>query len=114
AHQESVRELAQRLARLTGRRLPAVPVPNALARMSGWMADAAQRVLPWALPLSGDAVREVTGMPVVDSMQATAVLGFAPRTVDETLVDTIRWLAEAGHISRRQAGRLAPVPTMAT
>jgi hypothetical protein len=31
----------------------------------------------------------------------------APRDLEVTLADSVRWLVEQGHISRRQAGQLA-------
>ncbi len=109
---ETAQSLLRRLAMLTGRRLPSVRVPNAMASASATLADLVQPVLPWSLPLRGAAVREITTLPTVDSSAARDALGFAPRDPDETLGDTVRWLAEAGHISRKQAGRLASEPTM--
>jgi hypothetical protein len=34
------------------------------------------------------------------------------RSGDETFADTIRWMAEAGHIPRKKAGRLVSAGTM--
>lgn len=114
AGHDTARELIQRMARLTGRRLPAIGVPNVLARTSGDLADRMQPYLPWSLPLRGGTVREITDLPRVDSTAAAAHLGFTPRPLDESLADTIRWLAAAGHVSAKHAGPLAPEPTMAT
>jgi hypothetical protein len=34
-------------------------------------------------------------------------LQFEPRPIQETFADTVQWLAETGHLTPRQAGRLA-------
>lgn len=41
----------------------------------------------------------------VDASATVAELGIAGRPLTESMRETVRWLAEAGHISRRQAGR---------
>lgn len=107
-HQPSLRAIVALLADRTGRRIPGIPVPDILARATGRIADAAQRLVPANLPIRGGSMRQITSMPVVDSRAATELLGFAPRPLEETMGDTVRWLLEAGHISRRHAGRLAP------
>jgi dihydroflavonol-4-reductase len=42
----------------------------------------------------------------MDNSWAERQLGLALRPVEETLVDSIRWLHEAGHITDKQAGQL--------
>lgn len=107
AFEDDLAGLLSRLAAATGRRLPFIRVPNAMALGAGRLADAVQPRIPWTLPLRGSAVREVASLPSVDSSEASRVLGFAPRAPEETITDTVRWLAEAGHITSKQAGRLA-------
>lgn len=106
--QPPLRAIVALLAERTGRRIPNIPVPDTLARATGRVADVLQRVVPADLPIRGGTMRQITSMPLVDSSAATEQLRFAPRPLEETLVDTVRWLLQAGHISRRQAGRLAP------
>ncbi len=43
---------------------------------------------------------------VADDSATQRDLGLQPRPLDETVADTIRWLAEVGYVSQRQAGRL--------
>jgi hypothetical protein len=46
--------------------------------------------------------------PGVDDDAATrSEFALEPRPLRETLADTVRWLAEVGHISAREAGHLA-------
>lgn len=42
-----------------------------------------------------------------DDSRTRTELGVAPRDIQVTLADSVRWLFEQGHISRRQAGQLA-------
>jgi dihydroflavonol-4-reductase len=43
----------------------------------------------------------------VDASAVERDLGVQFRPPAETLADTYRWLVDAGHVSRKQAGRLA-------
>ena len=42
-----------------------------------------------------------------DDTRTRTELGVVPRDLQVTLADSVRWLFEQGHISRRQAGQLA-------
>jgi hypothetical protein len=48
-----------------------------------------------------------TQWPGTAPSQAEETLGVRFRPTRETLADTIRWLHRAGHVSAREAGRLA-------
>src|ERR1700742_3099184 len=47
-----------------------------------------------------------------DSSRFLTRSGLCFRSGDETFADTIRWMAEAGHIPRKKAGRLVSAGTM--
>jgi hypothetical protein len=42
-----------------------------------------------------------------DDTRTRTELGVVPRDLQVTQADSVRWLVERGHISRRQAGQLA-------
>jgi dihydroflavonol-4-reductase len=107
SYQPSLRAIVALLGDRTGRRIPNIPVPDTLARATGRIADAVQRLVTADLPIRGGSMRQITSMPRIDSTAASQALGFAPRPLEETLDDTVRWLLQAAHISRKQAGRLA-------
>ena len=44
-----------------------------------------------------------------DDTRTRTELGVPPRDIQVTLADSVRWLFERGHISRRQAGQLATI-----
>ena len=70
------------------------------------LTDAIQRVLPLRLPVNFQAVY-VAGLDHrLDSSLTQKQLGIKPRDLDQTLIDTIRWMVEKGCLSRKLAGSL--------
>ncbi|HEX5968763.1 MAG TPA: SDR family NAD(P)-dependent oxidoreductase [Intrasporangium sp.] len=93
------------LREVTGRRLPAVRVPVTaalpllhLGYRTGWP------LLPHAI----EGARVIAQGATVDYSATVSDLGIEGRPLTESLTDTIRWLVDAGHISRRAAGRAEP------
>ncbi len=92
------------LAEVTGRRLPAVGVPISVAvpavmpgYLTGWS------FLPGAL----EGARVIALGSTADASHTEEVLGITGRRLRESFADAVRWLAEAGHISAKQAGKVA-------
>jgi len=95
------------LRRLTGRWLPQVLFcPKPLALLSGWLATAVQRFLPFRLPLSYDGSWLSFHLKESDDRLAIELCG-PPPPLEETVSDAIRWAATAGHIPRHWAGTLS-------
>jgi hypothetical protein len=46
-------------------------------------------------------------MPRCDDSKTREEFQLEPRPLRETFVDTVGWLVETGHLTQRQAGRLA-------
>jgi len=101
-------EEADLCERLTGRRVRRVPAPPALVRGAGHLVDLVQRLFPsFSYPLTHEAAVLLTRFVPCDSAATLRELGLAFRPTEETLADAIRWLAAAGHLEARHAGRLA-------
>ena len=90
------------LRTVTGRRLPAVSLPLAaalpvlqLGYRTGWSF----------LPHAVEGARFMAQDFRVDYSATIDELGVSGRSLAESMRDTVRWLAEAGHISSRAAGR---------
>jgi hypothetical protein len=69
-----------------------------------------QRLVPVRLPVSGEMIAWslcVDADVVVDDTGTRQELAVQRRELDQTLADTVRWLAEQGHVTARQAGALA-------
>jgi dihydroflavonol-4-reductase len=101
----SLRDLVAELRRITGRRLVRIPVPAWMGGLAGQAASAANRLTGLHLPISTGAAEAVAAVRPGDDSAAAADLGFTPRPLHDTLHDTVRWLHEAGRLTRRQAGR---------
>lgn len=93
------------LRAVTGRRLPGVrvPVTAALPLLHlGYRTD-------WPLlPHAIEGARVIAQSTSIDYSETVSELGIEGRSLVESLTDTIRWMVDAGHISRRAAGRAAP------
>jgi len=103
----TIEELLEQLREMTGRRLPSVPLPASVALAAARVADRAQRRLPVRLPIDAEGVATVAADADADASATAAELGIAFRPLRDSIADTVRWLYAAGHISQRQAGRLA-------
>jgi dihydroflavonol-4-reductase len=97
------------LRRVTGRRLPALPLGGRAVRVASRVGAASQRHLGVDLGLSLDTL-DVLGQPRWEGAGAFDVLGVEWRTPETSLRDTVAWLYAEGHLSSRQAGR-ATTPT---
>ena len=98
-HYVTAADLTAMLHEITGRRGRIVAVPASAARAAGRVADLVQRIVPGQLPLNYESVWAATLHAHCDDSRTIKELGIAPRDLQETLTDTVRWLADQGHIS---------------
>ena len=107
-----VRDVVADVNRLTGRNIPTWPAPRALLRASGrlfdWLALRTGRPMPLAVE-SVNMMLESADRPDVSFDQGPATTDFGlPRTsLEDTLRDAVKWLYQAGQITKAQAGKLA-------
>jgi dihydroflavonol-4-reductase len=102
----SLPELFGHLEQVVGHRLPRIRFPGQLAFGAGKLADAAQRrgIDPG---FSSETVWIMRHWRAHDDEDARATLGIEWRPTEDTLRDTVAWLHEQGHVTRRQAGLAA-------
>ena len=95
--------LHRTVARVTGRRRPAVVLPLRAMMPALWLAEAAERHLPrrWHTPIGVEGPHISQCNTVMHDQPARTELGVDPRPFDETVRDTIRWLVDAGRLPRR-------------
>lgn len=98
--------LADLLDEITGTTLRRYPVPGVVMRASGVVADVIKHVWDFQFPLSHEAMRIMTQWVPVETVATGGVAPFAFRDPRETLSDTLRWLAAAGHVPAARLGRL--------
>lgn len=95
------------LRAVTGRRLPHVVMPGAMILPVAWAASAAQRILPFHVPVEYEGALLISYGMRCDDSRAREELGVQPRPLVETYGDAVRWLHRAGHLTARQAGAAA-------
>ncbi len=106
-HYVTMPEIIRTLGELSGRRIRFVTFPAWFLAAFGRMADVAQRRLQARLPWSAESIWIANCDARCDDSKTRDELQLEPRPVQETFADTVHWLAEVGHLTRREAGRLA-------
>jgi dihydroflavonol-4-reductase len=106
-HYATMPDIIRTLGDLSGRRIRFVTLPAGFLATFGRAADLVQRRLRTRLPWSAESIWIVNCDARCDDSKTRDELQLEPRPLRETFVDTVHWLAEAGHLTPRQAGRLA-------
>jgi dihydroflavonol-4-reductase len=81
-----------------GRRRRIVAAPDGLTLALGRVADLMQRLTPARLPLNYEGPWIFSLQPHCDDSKTISELGVTPRDLKVTLTDTVRWLADQGHL----------------
>jgi nucleoside-diphosphate-sugar epimerase len=100
----STRQYVAVLREVTGHRLPTAFLPAGAMLPVGLLTDLIQRVWPWHTPAEYGAVYTCARAIRFGEDPGD---GIEPRSVAETVEDTVRWLYRGGHLSAPQAGRAA-------
>ncbi|WP_367138239.1 SDR family NAD(P)-dependent oxidoreductase [Saccharothrix sp. HUAS TT1] len=103
-HYLTTSEYLDGIREVTGRSLPAVFLPAAMMTPVGRFVDLVQPAWPWHIPAEYGAIATVGAAVRVDP--AASTLDLKPRPFTDTVADTVRWLADTGAVTERQAGRL--------
>src|SRR5262245_14636110 len=103
----SLPDIIRTLADLSGRRIPFLTFPSWFLAGFGRVADFAQRRLKARLPWSAEGIWVINCSARCDATKARTELGFEPRPLRDTFVDTVGWLVETGELTKREAGLVA-------
>jgi nucleoside-diphosphate-sugar epimerase len=106
-HYISMPDLIRTLAELTGRRLRFATLPAWFLGGFGRAADVVQHRVRTRLPWDGEGIWVMNCAARCDDSKTRNEFALEPRPLRETLADTVRWLHQTGHLTRREAGRLA-------
>jgi nucleoside-diphosphate-sugar epimerase len=98
-------EFAELLDRAAGIRLPRLNLPGGAVRFFGRLGDRLRRFVDLDPTLSTEATRLATQWVAFDASRAERELGVKFRDPIETLMDTVRWLAQEGHVDPKRALR---------
>ena len=111
----SLSEMIDLIRGVTGRRLVRASAPAPIVLGMTAAGEVAQRVLPFRLPFNYGGVWVATHGGAIDASATERDLGVRFRPVNDSIADMLRWLHRAGHLTDRQAGRVAahtpPQPT---
>lgn len=98
-HYMALPELVAMLHEIAGRRGRIVAMPAGAALAAGRMADMMQRIVPVRLPFNHEGIWISSQQAHGDDSKTVSELGVVPRDLRVTLQDTVRWLADQGHLS---------------
>jgi dihydroflavonol-4-reductase len=101
------RRLFGALRAVTGRRLPFLTVPSVLMLPITWSVSKIQPFVPFHIPADHEGVLINHNVTRCDDSRARSEVGVVPRSLEDSLRDSVRWLHEHGHVSVRQAGLTA-------
>ena len=97
-HWASLREIARLVCDAAGSRAPRLTCPYAIARL-GAPLSAAFSLLFGRQPLfTGASLAALRGNRFISHERAQRELGYRPRGLEETIRDTVGWLAEKGFL----------------
>ena len=100
-------QVGEILRRLTGRRMPVLPLPGALFRGLGRGVDLVRRALPFDTVFTAEAMAALTLARPTDDRLVHDELGVSYRDPVESIDAMLRSLYAAGRLSPRQVGALA-------
>ena len=94
------RELGLLLERITGYKLIKLSLPPLLLRLAGSLVDLIGKVHRLDVPLTREAVTFATEWVYANDEKVRRELGITYRPLEDTLRDTVKWLADEGHIAQ--------------
>lgn len=90
---------------VTGNRILRLKLPDTVWMSIGALCDAIQHVIPFDFALTRESVTMITQWTPASTEKTKRELGLTLRSGEETARDTLRWLAQAGHIKPKHAGK---------
>jgi dihydroflavonol-4-reductase len=101
-HWLSIRDIAITAAGMMGNRAPALVCPMAVARACAPIITAASGLAGARPVFTTVSLNALAGNRNISHAKATSELGYAPRPIRETLIDTLQWFKDNGYIKSRR------------
>jgi dihydroflavonol-4-reductase len=105
------RQIHGQMCKVAGLKPPSVTLNRATAYASAWLMELGAR-LTKRPPLATVELAKQMGRYFWYDPAKSLALGFRPRSLEDTLVDTLAWLFESPHLSDRQKRKLHPLPSV--
>jgi len=90
----TVTGIFEQVQKVTGLHNLRLPVPTSLVRMAAALAPLYYRLAHARPTLTPYAIETVTSNSVISNAKARRELGYAPRSLSESIRDTVAWLTE--------------------
>lgn len=100
-------QLADVCDEVTGNRCRRFRIHRSVLRGAAAVGDVMKLIKEIDYPLTRDAVEMMVTMVRTYDTPTLEALGVSLRPVQETIADSLRWLAQEGHLTTGKAGRLA-------
>ena len=100
-HWASLHDLAELARKITGARVPYLVFPLWAARIGAPFVAAASRLAGRRPLYTYEALRPLDGNRYISHERATRELGYQPRALRETVVDTLQWFEGRGLLARQ-------------
>ena len=102
-HYRPWKGMSAALDKATGKTLRKIPMPRGGMRALGNLIDFIRRFIPLDVPVSREAITYATEWVYSDDQKVRDELTIEYRPLEETLADTVEWLAQSGHIKKHWA-----------
>jgi dihydroflavonol-4-reductase len=109
----TLKQMLQILSGLSGRRMPRIRLPLAVAYLASLADTLRARLLRREPRIPLEGVRMARHKMFVDGSKAVRELGFEPAPVEQALEKAIRWYRDNGYVKQRARTR-APGPCVAS
>ncbi len=93
------KELSAALDRATNKTTRKLPIPQKVLQGAGILLDIIGKYIPHGLPISEEAAMYASEWVYCDDTKVRQELEIDYRSIENTLRDTIFWLAKSGHIN---------------
>jgi dihydroflavonol-4-reductase len=107
SHSPRLFEMIDHMRELTGRHIKVTGLPVAAALWSLRVMDWLQKVIPLRFPVSYEATWYLTRNNSVGETRAQKELGIEPRPLEESVRDTLVWMAGTGRMKPSLFGKLS-------
>ncbi|HYL61683.1 MAG TPA: hopanoid-associated sugar epimerase [Candidatus Methylomirabilis sp.] len=102
----TLKQLLDRLSRITGLPAPKLKIPHGLALGVAYLNTAFSRLIGCEPQIPVEGVRIARHMMFVNCEKSQRQLGFKPGSVAAALERAVRWYADNGYVSNRRAKKM--------
>jgi len=99
-HWVTLKDIAQKVASITGVKPPRIVLPMWIAKMNAPFATFFDRVRGRRPLFTSISMRELESNPNISHAKASKELGYQPRLLEQTLTDTVGWFRSYGFLSQ--------------